>query len=290
MLFAVAAATAAVPTVKKQVAPFDHVRDSHEIHIFDTLHIHLPEPVTKFHVILVLSAVLVGAMVLWVARKIASGEPPKGRLWNSAETLLLFIRDKVARPSLGEHDADKYMPFLSTLFLFIFACNLFGMLPFMGSPTAHIYVTGALALVSFAVIHTSGIIENGFGHYLKSFIPHIEVDNPAIKYAMIGLMAPLEYLTAFIRVIILAVRLFANMLAGHTVLFVILFFIQLVANPEYQIDLAKGNGWMYWLVAPFSVVMSTALSLLELFIAGLQAFIFTFLTAIFIGLAKHPAH
>ena len=290
MLFAAAeAAHAAVE--KKQVAPFDHVRDSHEIHVFDNLHIHLPEPVTKFHLILALSALLVGVLVIWVANKIASGEPPKGRLWNLIESLLLFIRDKVARPSLGEHDADKYMPFLTTLFLFIFANNLFGMLPFLGSPTAHIYVTGALAFVSFLVIHTSGIIENGFGHYLKSFIPHIEVDNAAIKYGMIAMMAPLEYMTAFIRAIILAVRLFANMLAGHTVLFVILFFIQLVANPEYQIDIAKGNeGWMYWLVAPFSVLMVTALSLLELFIAGLQAFIFTFLTAIFISLAKHPAH
>ncbi len=291
MLFAIAtAATEAAPAVKKQVAPFDHVRDSHEFHIFDHVHIHLPEPITKFHVILVLSAVLVGLLVMWVAKKIASGEPPKGRMWNFVETLLLFVRDKIARPSLGEHDADRYMPFLSTLFLFIFACNLFGMLPFMGSPTAHIYVTGALAIVAFFVIHTGGVIENGFGPYLKSFIPHIEVDNPLIKYGMIAMMAPLEYLTAFIRIIILAVRLFANMLAGHTVLFVILFFIQLVANPEYQIEISKGQGWMYWFVAPFSVILSTALSLLELFIAGLQAFIFTFLTAIFIGLAKHPPH
>jgi F-type H+-transporting ATPase subunit a len=100
----------------------------------------------------------------------------------------------------------------------------------------------------------------------------------------------LEYVTAFIRVIILAVRLFANMLAGHTVLFMILFFIKLVADPAYQIDIVQGQGWMYWPVAVFSTLMVTALSLLEIFIAGLQAFIFTFLTAIFVGLAKHPPH
>jgi F-type H+-transporting ATPase subunit a len=70
----------------------------------------------------------------------------------------------------------------------------------------------------------------------------------------------------------------------------ILFFIALVDNPVYQIEIAQGKDWLYYLVMPFSVVLVTALSLLELFIAGLQAFIFTFLTAVFIGLAKHPAH
>ena len=107
------------------------------------------------------------------------------------------------------------------------------------------------------------------------------------KMIMVG-MAVLEYATAFIRCGVLAVRLFANMLAGHTVLFMILFFIALVDNPAYKIPIAK--DWMYFGMMPFSVILVTALSLLELFIAGLQAFIFTFLTAVFIGLAKHPPH
>ena len=88
----------------------------------------------------------------------------------------------------------------------------------------------------------------------------------------------------------LAVRLFANMLAGHTVLFMILFFIVLVSDPDYQIKIAQGQDWMFYPMAIFSMVLVTALSLLELFIAGLQAFIFTFRTAVFIGLAKHPPH
>src|SRR5439155_8667089 len=113
--------------------------------------------------------------------------------------------------------------------------NLFGMIPFLPSPTAHIYVTGALALVVFVVIHTGGVMEHGVGKYLKTFIPHVEVDNPFIKWPLLVGMGVLEYLTAFIRVVILAVRLFANMLAGHTVLFMILFFIKLVADPVYQI-------------------------------------------------------
>jgi F-type H+-transporting ATPase subunit a len=107
-------------------------------------------------------------------------------------------------------------------------------------------------------------------------------------------MAFLEYLTAFIRFAVLAVRLFANMLAGHTVLFMILFFIQLVARPIHEgggfLHPMELPGWVYYPIMLFSIVTTTALSLLEIFIAGLQAFIFTLLTAIFIGMAKHPPH
>lgn len=279
---------------KASIDPFEHVVDSDHIAIFESIGwvIHLPPPLTKFLVFILIGALVVGAALIWVAGKMQSGEPPRGKLWNLVESLIFFVRDKIARPAVGEHDADKYLPLLTTLFLFIFACNLFGMIPFLPSPTAHIYVTGALALVAFTVIHVGGVKENGLGGYLKTFIPHIHLEGPAKLMGpfLIGGMAILEYLTAFIRAIILAVRLFANMLAGHTVLFMILFFIKLVADPVYQIDVAKGQDWMYWPVALFSTVMVVALSLLELFIAGLQAFVFTFLTAIFIGLAKHPPH
>jgi F-type H+-transporting ATPase subunit a len=108
-------------------------------------------------------------------------------------------------------------------------------------------------------------------------------------------MAILEYLTAFIRASVLAVRLFANMLAGHTVLFMILFFVALVSDPSYKVDFVAKQSesvqdGMWFLMSVFSIALVTALSLLEIFIAGLQAFIFTFLTAVFIGLAKHPPH
>ncbi|OWK47149.1 F0F1 ATP synthase subunit A [Fimbriiglobus ruber] len=277
---------------KPQIDPFGHVVDSAHIQIFEGTELGFPDPISKYIVFLALAALVVGVMILWVANKIQSGQPPKGKLWNLIESLIFFVRDKIARPGLGIEDGDKFLPFLSTLFLFIFVCNLFGMFPFLPSPTAHIYVTGALAVVSFGVIHTIGIRENGLGGYLKTFIPHIHMEGGLgmrlFGFVLMFGMAILEYLTAFIRVIILAVRLFANMLAGHTVLFMILFFIKMVADPVYKIDIAQ--DWMFWPVSIFSVLMVTALSLLELFIAGLQAFIFTFLTAIFIGLAKHPPH
>lgn len=292
MLFANAAAA---PGEKLQLRPFEHVQDSFTLHTFDGADaLPLPPGSSKFLIFLALAAVVTGGLVMWVATKIRTGENPKGKLWNLVEAILFYIRDNVARPSMGKEDGDKYMPFLSTLFLFIFFCNLFGMLPFLPSPTAHIYVTAALAFVSFIVIHYSGIKENGVGGYLKTFIPHIHLEGglfmQGLAFALTIGMAVLEYLTAFIRGIVLAVRLFANMLAGHTALFIILFFIKLVSDPHYQIELSKGQDWMYWFVAPFSVLLVTALSCLELFIAALQAYIFTFLTAIFIGLARHPHH
>lgn len=282
----------------KKIDPFSHVVDSDHIELLGGLEIHGLEyhgiPL-KFMLFIALCAVGVGGAMLWLAHKMKNGDPPRGKLWNLLEALLFFVRDKIAVPGIGEHDANKYLPYLTTLFLFIFAMNLLGMIPFMGSPTASLAVTGALALVSFFVIHISGIQEMGGVGYLKSFIPHIHIEGgPVMKLlgqAITVGIALLEYATAFIRATVLAVRLFANMLAGHTVLFMILMFIAMVANGSpYQIAFAEGKGWLYYLVTPFSVLLVTALSVLELFIAGLQAFIFTFLTAVFIGLAKHPAH
>jgi F-type H+-transporting ATPase subunit a len=281
----------------KKIDPFAHVVDNNHIGIFDdmgiTIHgLEIGGIPLKFIILMTICAVGVGVSLIWLGQKMKNGDPPTGKLWNLIESLLFFVRDKIARPGIGVHEADKYLPYLTTLFLFIFAMNLIGLLPFLGSPTAVITVTAALALVSFVVIHASGIQSNGFGGYLKTFIPHIELEGgPVIQGLGVMIkygMAVLEYATAFIRAGVLAVRLFANMLAGHTVLFMILFFIALVDNPAYKIPIAK--DWMFFGVVPFSVLLVTALSLLELFIAGLQAFIFTFLTAVFIGLAKHPPH
>ena len=233
--------------------------------------------------------------MIWLGKKMNSGEPPTGKLWNLVESLLFFVRDKIVVPGVGEHDANRYLPYLTTAVPvhLLDEPDRYDPVPWLADRVDH--GDRALALVSFVVIHVSGLQENkGVGGYLKTFIPHIHIEGGAVMQFLgtiitIGIAA-LEYATAFIRADVLAVRLFANMLAGHTVLFMILFFIALVANPDYQIEVAKGNDWLFFGVMPFSVILVTALSLLELFIAGLQAFIFTFLTAVFIGLAKHPPH
>ncbi len=284
------------------IDPFHHVIDDKKIELFESLHLAIDLPkiagyqITKFHIFLALSAAIVAVAMIWIGKKMATGENPRGKLWNALESLLYFVREKIAKPGLHD-EADKYVPFLTTLFLFIFVVNLLGMIPFFGSATASIAVTFALALCSFVVIHVSGVKEMGFGPYMKSFIPHIHLEGGAFMKAlgfgiMIGL-AVLEYATAFIRLAVLAIRLFANMLAGHTALFIILFFIQYVSRPISDPMggyLHEAPGWLYYLITPVSVALSVALSCLELLVAGLQAFVFALLTSTFIGLAKHPAH
>ena len=132
---------------------------------------------------------------------------------------------------------------------------------------------------------------------MKTFIPPIEMNDKLLKILgpviMVGMFF-LEILGAFIRGFVLAVRLFANMLAGHTVLFVLLVFIRMIgqaSDPATYPDAYSGTAnLLFWPITGASVLLVTAMSVLELFVACLQAFVFTFLTAVFIGLAKHPAH
>src|SRR5262245_19574143 len=238
-----------------------------------------------------IAAAIVLLVFLPSCRRIARGEVPRGRLDHFVESILLFIRDEVAIPTIGEHDYKRFLPLLWTLFVFIATMNLLGMSPFMGSPTASIALTGVLALVSFVLIHYNGIAPNhGFGKYVKTFKVHLDREGKLLQ-----IMAPviefgvfwLEIATAFIRAIVLAVRLFANMLAGHTTLFVVLSFIYMVG---LAVEQALLHGAFFWPVTITSVLTLVALSLLEIFVGLLQAFVFVFLTSTFIGMAMHPEH
>jgi F-type H+-transporting ATPase subunit a len=288
-----------------KLEPFGHVADSHHIQLFEGVTINLPtredlpsflqpifpEGFTKFMLLQLLAAAIMLALFLPLARRIATGEAPRGRLWNFLEWVLTFVRDQIARPGIGEHDYKRFLPLLWTMFLFILLMNLLGMVPFLASPTASLAVTGVLALVSFIIIHVNGVRANhGLMGYMKTFVPPIDTNDPVMKYLgppIKVMMFFLEILSAFIRAIVLAVRLFANMLAGHTVLFIILSFIAMIGHAAYNSAVADK---LFWPVTGASVLLSVALSLLELFVACLQAFVFVFLTAIFIGLAMHPQH
>jgi F-type H+-transporting ATPase subunit a len=238
-----------------------------------------------------ISAIIVLAIFLPACRRIARGDVPRGRMAHFVEAILLFIRDEVARPTIGEHDYKRFLPLLWTMFVFIATMNLLGMIPFMGSPTASMAVTGILALVSFVVIHYNGIkASHGFGHYIKTFKVKLDREGkllqilaPVIEFGVFWL----EIMTAFIRAIVLAIRLFANMLAGHTTLFVVLSFIYMVGLATEQHLLH--NAW-FWPITLTSVLTMIALSILEIFVSLLQAFVFVFLTSTFIGMAMHPEH
>ena len=266
------------------VDPFEHVMDNKEMAFFENLHLelHLPNigpfQITKFMVLEVIAALLLIVIFVPLARKARDGRPVRGPFWNAFESLLTFIRDRVAKPCIG-HDADDYVPFLWTLFLFILFCNLLGMFPFLGSPTASITVTAALAVSTFFFIHGSAIAKMGFGPYLKSYVPHMDVPF-GLGYALVPMMIAIEVFGNFIKAFVLAVRLFANMFAGHTVLAMILLFIVM----------AKDSLLFFWPISLVSVLMVTALSLLELFVAFLQAYVFVFLTSLFLGATLHPQH
>ncbi len=278
--------------------PHGHVMDTDRWTFFeylfsDTVEWELPSvrvfghdlQLTKFMILELVAALLIVVIYLPIARRARKGDLPRGRWWNAFETLLTFVRNEIARPNLGGHhheeEADKFVPFLWTLFLFILFCNLLGMFPFLGSPTASIYATGGLALVAFAMMHGAAVAKMGPVHYLVSLWPHIDV--PYVGWFFSGMIFTIELFGTVIKAGVLAIRLFANMFAGHMVLATILLFI-------YQAGVYGSSVGLWGTVTFGSVLAVTALSLLEIFVAFLQAYVFTFLTALFMGMALNPEH
>jgi F-type H+-transporting ATPase subunit a len=233
--------------------------------------------ITHFMVMELIAAVLMVVILVPVVRHIARTPYSRGWFMNMFEAMLLFIRDDVARPAIGGHGADRYLPYLWTVFFFVLFNNLLGMFPGGASATGNVNVTAVLALMTLAVVLGAGMREMGVVGYWLGIVPHMDV--PAwLKPPLWGLMFVIEVAGLLIRHVVLAVRLFANMFAGHVVLAVILGFILMT----------KFLAPSFFLVTPASLIGVVLLSLLELFVAFLQAYIFTFLSALFIGSAVHP--
>jgi len=188
---------------------------------------------------------------------------------NLLETIIVFLRDEVILPSMGEEAGKRYLPFLLTIFFFILFCNLLGLIPYGASATGNVTVTAALALMAFTMIQLGGIRDHGLKHHFQNLVPH------GIPVWLLPVMIPVEILGQFTKPFALCIRLFANMTAGHIV---ILSFLGLVAIFQSVF------------VAFVSVPFALFISLLELFIAFLQAYIFTMLTSLFMGMAIHPEH
>jgi F-type H+-transporting ATPase subunit a len=225
--------------------------------------------ITHFMVTELIAAVLVVVILVPVVRHIARTPYSRGWFMNMFEAMLLFIRDDVARPAIGGHGADRYLPYLWTAFFFVLFNNLLGMIPGGASATGNVNVTAVLALMTLAVVVRAGTREMGVVGYWLGLVPHMDVPG-WLKPALWGLMFVIEIAGLLIRHVVLAVR--------HVVLAVILGFILMTRffSPPF------------FLVAPASLVGVVLLSLLELFVAFLQAYIFTFLSALFIGSAVHP--
>ena len=259
--------------------PFDHVEPvtiQTGFEPVDQLLEKLDFRITKFMILEVVAAILICAIFITLARRIKTGERPTGKFWNFFEGMLLFMRDQVARPAIGKADADKFLPFLWSLFAFILMCNLLGMIPWAGSPTGAWAATGILAVITLVVVCAAGVARMGPVGFLKNQVPHMDLPLP-FAVTLKPMIFAIEILGMFIKHFVLSVRLLANMLAGHLVLAVIIAFIG-----------ATAGSAVWYGVMPASLLGATALSMLELFVAFLQAYIFTFLAALFIGMAVHP--
>lgn len=231
--------------------------------------------ITRFMVMEVVAGLLMIAILVPLARHVRRNAVTRGGFRNAFEVLLLYIRDEVARPAIGGRKADQFLPYLWTAFFFVLFNNLMATIPGGATSTGNINVTGVLALMTLGVVVSAGVRESGVAGYVTSLVPHMDVP-PPLKLFLWPLMFVIEVAALLIKHIVLAVRLFANMFAGHVILAVILGFI-LVAK-----------GTLFYVVMPASVTGVILLSLLELFVAFLQAYIFVFLSAIFIGAAVNP--
>ncbi len=263
-----------------------------------------PIVVTNHMFMLVVAGIVLIIVLPLIFRK---GSLVPTKLQNIVESICLYFRE-VAQPMLKEH-TDKYMGYIWTTFFFILTCNLLGLLPiseliyllslgklkhFGGTATGNIYVTGALAVLAYFVVNLSGIWMNikhfryekghnwlfslivGFFAYWYKLVPHIEGWIGRLLFPMLFLI---EFAGLIIKSAALAIRLFANMLGGHTVLAVFLFFIAMCHN------------WVAGLLMTgISSVTSVAFMCLELFVAFLQAYIFTMLVIIFISQAVYQEH
>ena len=231
--------------------------------------------ISKF---MVLQLVVAGLLLL-VFRRLAArstgARPVRGKLWNLFEMFLMFIRDQIARPAIGEHDADRYVPLLWTMFMFVLTCNLFGMLPWVGAPTGSFSVTVALALVTFATVVIGGSKKYGVVGFWTGQVPHMDL--PFVLAIFIKpMLFVIEVVGLLIKHLVLGIRLLANMVAGHLVLLAIM---------GIAVKAAATSMWPA--AAGVSVAGSALFSLLELFVAFLQAYVFTFLSALFIGASIH---
>lgn len=272
--------------------PLDHVAQ----HIYSRPEVPGLGPVTLFsnQIAMQLLAALILLIGIPVALRARAGNDPIGRLvprglGNAIEGICAALRDGIVRPALGAY-TDRFIVYIWTVFFFILTCNLLGLIPLMdvtkplnltdhwhgigGAATGNIWITGTLAVCTLVMVVYNGLATNGL-----AYVKHFFMGPPGINV----LIAVLEIVGLAAKTFALAVRLFANMVAGHVLLAVLMGFVAMSMT-------ALGTGLGLFLISPLVIAGSVAINLLELFVAFLQAFIFTFLTTMFIGQAVNIPH
>lgn len=254
-----------------------HISDSRTIDFEPFGHITLPQfptidiagikidlSITKHVFFMWLVSIILIVVLSLVARSYKKSVVPHG-LANLVEVFVVFIRDEIVLSVIGK-EGLKYLHYFLTLFFFILLCNLFGLIPYGATATGNLAVTGGLAFLSFILIQLAGIKKHGLIGYYKGLVPH------GVPAFVAPVMFIVEFLGLFAKAFALTVRLFANMTAGHIVILSLIGLIFVFKSI---------------LVAPISIAFAIFINLLEILVAFIQAYIFTMLTALFVGLSIH---
>lgn len=241
-----------------------HVENSHQWDLPFLPALPLPFPLSLHGLMLLMGAFFV--IVIFCSLYDRKQRVPRN-FTNLLECLIVFIRDEIAIKGLGEKEGRGMTPFLCTLFFFILVLNLMGLIPGFSSATANPNVTGALAFFTLCLMIFGTLRKSGWRGFQKALAPG------GVPKGILFILVPIEFLGIFIKTGALMIRLFANMLAGHMVILAMLGLIPLLGFVAFP-----------------TVFLAVGVGCLEVFIALLQAYIFTLLTAIFIGQMYHPAH
>jgi F-type H+-transporting ATPase subunit a len=223
--------------------------------------------ITRHVVFLWIVAALLILTFVAVSRSYKKSIIPHG-FTNFIETIIVFVRDEIVKPAIG-HGYEKFLPYLLTAFFFILYSNFIGLIPYTATVTSNITVTATLAGLTFIVTQLGGIIHHGPVGYFKGLIP------PGMPVALLPLIVLVEIFGLFTKPFALCIRLFANMTAGHVVILSLIGLIFIMKT--------------YYFV-PISVGFALFIYLLEILVALIQAYIFTMLSSLFIGMAVHQDH
>ena len=240
-----------------------HVTDSHVLAL-PFVSVPLPKFLTAHGVMVALAALFLILLFRVFYRHEAA--VPRG-ITNLLEVFVLFIRDQIVVPYLGREDGRRMTPLFCSFFFFILMMNLVGLVPCFQSATANLSVTAALGFVSLGFMIFGAMYRTGPVAFLKGFVPH------GVPWPILIMLVPIEFISVFVRAFALMIRLFANELAGHMVIF-------------FMLGLVIIFGWV---ALPF-FALAVLIYIMEIGIAFLQAYIFTLLSAVFIGERYHPEH
>lgn len=258
----------------------EHAIEEHE-HLHGSLHLKqgsivLDFSITRHLVFGILAMVVVAFIFITLAQRYKEGvgreTAPQGVFQNMFEAMIVYIRDEVAKPTMGEKH-EKFLPYLLTSFFFILFANLFGLVPYGSAATGNLAVTGALALFTFVI---------GQVYASKEHWKHMFMGPEGVPWWVRPILVPVEILGLLTRHFALAIRLFANMMGGALVIFSLLGLIFLV-------NVVFGAGAAYGAVLP-SIGLTVFILLVKLLVAFIQAYVFTMLSALFIGMAVEEHH